>query len=74
MLFSYSSVVGDVLLVYFFGIIVFRILICCFVSRLASASRSVSECFFAVLMSFASFFLYCVCRFLFSNVGFCIHC
>ena len=67
--FSYVRIVGDVRLVFFFGMIVFRIFIRCFGSCFASSSRFSSDCFFACRIWFFSLFLYRVCFCLFSGVG-----
>lgn len=60
-LFSYISVVGDVLLVCFFGMIVLRIFVCCFGSCFESSSCFASESLLSSVIFFLSFFLYCLC-------------
>ena len=64
------SVVGDVLWVFFFGMVVFKIFIRCFGSCFASFSRRSSDCFFFSFIRFFSFFLFFACFRLFSGVGF----
>ena len=64
--------VGDVLGFLFEGSIVLRILACLFGSFRVSLIASVRVFRFARRIIFFSRVLYCMCRWIFSRVGFCI--
>ena len=66
---SYCSLVGEVLLVCFLGMMVRRIFICCFASVLAACSRRISVSFLSFFIRFFSFFWYRVCLSMLLCVG-----